>query len=183
MVATTQWMQRIARAGHREHQHYAHGEERPLPGYLAVMAVYGSLAGGPGALTRLTGRPLPDRIAPTGIALTAVATHKLSRLIAKDAVTSPLRAPFTEYSGPAGPPEVNEEVRGQGARKAVLAARGRPPVWPRCLPPPSSLLRRSFVAPASLVGKTAPRPATSLCCWLRQRTSVRSRTSPGWLIG
>jgi len=134
-----------------EHQHYAHGEERPLPGYLAVMAVYGSLAGGPGALTRLTGRPLPDRIAPTGITLTAVATHKLSRLIAKDAVTSPLRAPFTEYSGPAGPSEANEEVRGQGARKAVLAARGRPPVWPRCLP--SSLLRRSFAPPASLVGK------------------------------
>jgi len=119
MVATTQWMQRIARAGHREHEQYAHGEDRPLPGYLAVMAVYGSLVGGLGAVTWLTGRPLPDRIAPADIALTAVATYKLSRLIAKDAVTSPLRAPFTEYSGPAGPSEVNEEVRGQGVRKAA----------------------------------------------------------------
>jgi hypothetical protein len=61
MMATTQWMQRIARAGHREHEHYAHGEERPLPGYLAVMAVYGSLVGGLGALTRLTGPTGQDR--------------------------------------------------------------------------------------------------------------------------
>jgi hypothetical protein len=119
MVATTQWMQRIAQAGHREHEHYAHGEERPLPGYLTIMAVYGGLVGGLSALTGLTGRPLPERIAPTDIVLTAVATHKLSRLIAKDSVTSPLRAPFTEYSGPAGPSEVNEEVRGHGARKAA----------------------------------------------------------------
>lgn len=119
MAATTQVMQRIVRAGHREHEHYAHSEERPLPGYLAVMAIYGGLVGGLSGLARLTGRRLPDRIAPVDIALTAVATHKLSRLISKDAVTSPLRAPFTEYSGPAGPSEVNEEARGQGARKAA----------------------------------------------------------------
>jgi hypothetical protein len=119
MVATTQWMQRIAQAGHREHEHYAHGEERPLPGYLTIMAVYGGLVGGLSALTGLTGRPLPERIAPTDIVLTAVATHKLSRLIAKDSVTSPLRAPFTAYQGTAGPAELDEEVRGTGGRKAV----------------------------------------------------------------
>lgn len=51
--------------------------------------------------------------------LSAVATHKLSRLITKDPVTSPLRAPFTRYQGQSGPAELQEEVRGTGARKAV----------------------------------------------------------------
>ena len=51
--------------------------------------------------------------------MSAVATHKLSRLITKDPVTSPLRAPFTVYQGQEGPAELEEEVRGQGARKAV----------------------------------------------------------------
>ena len=45
--------------------------------------------------------------------------HKLSRLITKDPVTSPLRAPFTVYQGQEGPAELEEEVRGEGARKAV----------------------------------------------------------------
>ncbi len=41
-------------------------------------------------------------------ALCAVATHKLSRLLARDPVTSPLRAPFTSYQGTAGPAELDE---------------------------------------------------------------------------
>ena len=43
----------------------------------------------------------------------------MSRLVAKDSVTSPLRAPFTRCSGTAGPAEVAEEVRGKGVRHAV----------------------------------------------------------------
>jgi hypothetical protein len=58
---------------------------------------------------------LPERPAAADIALIAVATHKLSRLLAKDAVTSPLRAPFTRYAEPAGAAELNEEVRDQGS--------------------------------------------------------------------
>lgn len=37
----------------------------------------------------------------------------------KDPVTSPLRAPFTEYQGTQGPAELKEEVRGEGGRKTV----------------------------------------------------------------
>jgi Protein of unknown function (DUF1360) len=48
-----------------------------------------------------------------------VATHKLSRLLSRDSVTSPLRAPFTTYRGSAGPAELSEDVRGEGGRKAV----------------------------------------------------------------
>lgn len=39
----------------------------------------------------------------------------MSRLVAKDSVTSPLRAPFTRCSGTAGPAEVAEEVRGRAS--------------------------------------------------------------------
>ncbi|MFD7922153.1 DUF1360 domain-containing protein [Streptomyces sp. NPDC059740] len=44
--------------------------------------------------------------------LLAAATHKLSRLVAKDPITSPLRAPFTRYQGTSAPSELAEEVRG-----------------------------------------------------------------------
>lgn len=58
-----------------------------------------------------------------------IATHKLSRLIAKDRVTSFLRAPFTRYQGPAGQGEVDEEPRGTGLRRAT----GELLVCPYCL--------------------------------------------------
>jgi hypothetical protein len=38
---------------------------------------------------------------------------------AKDAVTSPLRAPFTQYQGPSGDAELGEEVRGTGLRHSI----------------------------------------------------------------
>ena len=43
----------------------------------------------------------------------------MSRTIAKDSVTSPLRTPFLRYKEPAGPGEVNEEVRAGGWRHGV----------------------------------------------------------------
>lgn len=49
----------------------------------------------------------------------AIATHKLSRLLAKDPVTSPPRVPFTRYAGASGPAELQEDVRGQGAQKTI----------------------------------------------------------------
>ena len=51
--------------------------------------------------------------------LAAAATHKLSRLLTRDPVTSPLRAPFASYEGTAGPAELAEDVRGHGAQKTV----------------------------------------------------------------
>jgi hypothetical protein len=47
------------------------------------------------------------------------AAHKLSRLISKAAVTSPVRAPFTDYREPAGSSEVNEAPRGSGLQHVV----------------------------------------------------------------
>jgi hypothetical protein len=73
----------------------------------------------PWAPTRLSPGPWPSSPATRDILLAATATHKLSRLITKDPVTSPLRAPFTVFEGQEGPAELEEKVRGHGARKAV----------------------------------------------------------------
>ena len=96
-------------------QKYAPHEHRPLDGYLVAMGAFGTLAASLVAAAKVTGRPVPERPALGDVALLSLATHKLSRLIAKDAVTSPLRAPFTRYTEPIGAAELNEEVRDEGS--------------------------------------------------------------------
>jgi hypothetical protein len=66
-----------------------------------------------------SGRPLPERIGIRDIALLGVATHKLSMLVAQDAVTSPLRAPFTELEEKRSPKNLNEKPRGTGLRRSI----------------------------------------------------------------
>lgn len=92
------------------------GEDMPLAGYSGLVAGY--VAGAGGTLALLRGR-LPDRLEAEDIVLLGVATHKLSRMLAKDWVTSPLRAPFTRYRKSLGGGEVSEEARGQGMRRAL----------------------------------------------------------------
>jgi hypothetical protein len=94
-------------------------EDRPLGGFLAVMGVYAAAVGGLTALGRARGVRLPKRVTASDLALVAVATHKVSRTISKDAVTSPLRAPFTKFEGSSAPGELKEQVRGTGVQKAV----------------------------------------------------------------
>ncbi len=94
---------------------------RPLPelaGYAGAVAVY--LTGMGAAIWRLNAkRKLPDRFGAGDLALLALATHKLSRTVSRDAVTSPFRAPFARFEGSASPGEVEEEVAGSGARHAI----------------------------------------------------------------
>jgi hypothetical protein len=94
---------------------YAPHEHRPLDGYLVTMSAFSALAGSLAAAVKVTGRPVPERPATADIVLLSIATHKLSRILAKDAVTSPLRAPFTRYTEPGGSAEVHEEVRDEGS--------------------------------------------------------------------
>ena len=110
---------KIKNAARREADAYRAGEERPLGSYLATMGVYAASVAALAGVGTLAGRRLPDRIAPYDVALLGVATHKLSRLIAKDTVTAPLRAPFTRFKGAAGNAELHEEVRGRGIRRAI----------------------------------------------------------------
>jgi hypothetical protein len=103
--------QRVARL----RQAYAPHEHRPLGGYLAAMGTYATVTATLAGLARATGRPVPERPLTSDVVLLSVATHKFSRLLAKDAVTSPLRAPFTSYDRPIGSGEVMEQVRDQGS--------------------------------------------------------------------
>ncbi|MGK5681239.1 DUF1360 domain-containing protein [Actinoplanes sp. URMC 104] len=98
---------RMSRVG----QSYAPHEHRPLGGYVAAMGAFSALAASLATAAKVTGKPVPERPALGDVVLLSLATHKLSRLLAKDAVTSPLRAPFTRYTEPAGAAELNEEVR------------------------------------------------------------------------
>lgn len=112
---------RVRAAAAEEKREYEGDRDRPLGGFLAVAGTYAVVVTGASLLLRRRRQPLPERIGGADLALLAVATHKLSRLLAKDPVTSPLRAPFTRFEGLSGPAELAEKVRGTGLRKAVGA--------------------------------------------------------------
>ena len=101
-------------------------EHRPLAAYGVLTIAFGALFGG--GATALHDR-LPERPSPADLALAGVATYKISRLIAKDRVTSVLRAPFTRYEGESGPSEVSESPRGRGLQLAL----GELLVCPYCI--------------------------------------------------
>jgi hypothetical protein len=103
---------------HRQAERYRDGHERPLGGYVQLMSVYAAGTGAAAAVARVTGRRAP-RLSPWDVVQLTVATHKLSRSVAKDPVTSPLRAPFTEYGGVSAPSELAEQVRGHGLQHSV----------------------------------------------------------------
>lgn len=103
--------------------------ERPIGAYIALTGAYAGAVGGFAAWLWQSGREVPQRPSAPDLLLMTVATHKLSRLIAKDRVTSALRHPFTEYQAEAGPGEVEEQARGTGLRRAV----GELLICPYCL--------------------------------------------------
>jgi hypothetical protein len=94
-------------------------DERPVAGYTAVGAAYLAAVGAAALVTRRRGCRLPERVDPADVVLIGVATHKLSRILSKAGVTSPLRVPFTRFQGRSGPAELKEEVRGTGVQRAV----------------------------------------------------------------
>jgi len=109
---------------------YAPPEKRPplLP-YLGFMSLFGSLIAAALTVAKRQGRELPERVPAGQLLLIGTASHKLSRVLAKDKVTSPLRAPFTELEGKGGPAELEERSRGSGLRKAI----GELLICPFCL--------------------------------------------------
>jgi hypothetical protein len=111
-------MQQIRDRVRQEQAEYAQGEERPLSAYAGGIGVYSALVATLAGVARVQKRPLPSP-SPFEVLLIGTATHKLARLIAKENITSAIRAPFTRYEGTAGPAELHEEVRGHGARHAV----------------------------------------------------------------
>jgi uncharacterized protein DUF1360 len=109
---------------------YARADEhRPLAGYAILSGAFAAAVGAALVEARRSGRWLPERIGTRDLILAGIATHKVSRLIAKDKVTSFLRAPFTRYQESAGHGELDEAARGRGLRLAI----GELLVCPYCL--------------------------------------------------
>lgn len=141
------------------------GSERPPRSYAVLSAGFGGAIGGALVALRAAGKPLPKGFGIGDVLLGGVATHNLSRLLAKDRVTSFMRAPFTEYQGPGGPGEVEEKPRRSGLSYAV----GELLTCPYCL--------GLWVAAGyglCLVGARA-RPASPGTCSRRSRFRTRCR--------
>jgi hypothetical protein len=123
-MALADGVQRIGRPLRRwaqvQEREYTQGEPRPLGADLGAMGVYLGLVSAGAAAVRASGRELPSRIPLGDAALLTVATFRLSRRIAKDPVTSPLRAPFTTFRGASGEAELAEEVREHGGVKHAV---------------------------------------------------------------
>src|SRR3954451_245584 len=110
-------VRRWARVQRRE---YAQGAERPLGSDLGAMGVYSALVAAGAAAVKASGRELPTRVPLGDPVLLTAATFRLARRLAKDPVTSPIRAPFTAFQGPSGHAEVAEEVREHGGVKHAV---------------------------------------------------------------
>ena len=95
------------------------GGEEPLPSYAALAGLFNLILAVFLLIARRSGRQIPERVETRDIALLGVATHKLSMLVAQDAVMSPLRAPFTELQEKQSPKNVDEKPRGKGLRRSI----------------------------------------------------------------
>jgi Protein of unknown function (DUF1360) len=93
-------------------------DEQLLAEYAAMLAFYMACVGLLTGIARQQGR-LPRRFGFFDLALLGVATHKLSRLAAKDRITGIIRAPFVNYIRSAGAGEVKEEPRGRGIQRGI----------------------------------------------------------------
>jgi hypothetical protein len=106
----------------RAHDHDTLGQKALLVGLFGATALAGFTS------LRSVGRSMP----PTrfrDLALLGLATNRLSRLLARDAITRPVRAPFTRLSTDSAQSEhVIEEPAGSGMRRVL----GELLTCPRC---------------------------------------------------
>lgn len=100
-------------------EEYKKGEDIPLFSYGVLAGVFNLVFAVFLLVARITGRPIPERVGAKDIALLGIATHKLSLVGSQDAITSPLRAPFTELREKESPKKVDEEPRGGGLRRSL----------------------------------------------------------------
>jgi len=93
--------------------------ERPLGGYAVLVGVFTVALSGILASTVTKSEDEAPELNWSDLLLLGIATHKLSRVVTKDLVTSPFRAPFVKFKKSAGAGEVEEEARGEGIQEAV----------------------------------------------------------------
>ena len=109
-------LEHASEVAHDEATAYTGDEERPLMSFTVLMAAYGVLTAGLGVAALRRGA---TDVRARDLALLGIATAKLSRVLARDRVTSPLRAPFTRFEDFSSGSEVDESPRGSGLRLAL----------------------------------------------------------------
>jgi len=119
MATLTQTTTRLTDSIKEIGQRYVGDADLPLGGYAGTLAIYAALVATLTATARATGREAPRDLPVKDAVLMAVATHKLSRLLTKDPVTSPIRAPFASHEGVSGSAELADQPRGHGAEKTI----------------------------------------------------------------
>ncbi|WP_122816136.1 DUF1360 domain-containing protein [Nocardioides pantholopis] len=82
-----------------------------IAGYLGSLGTFTTGIAATVLVARRRGKTWPERYAVTDLVLGAVATHKFARVLTKEGVTTPLRAPFTEFVGEGGSAEVTEKPK------------------------------------------------------------------------
>jgi hypothetical protein len=97
----------------------SHGDVRARPEYLTLATGFAVALAGFWGYMRCSGRKIPGGVSLGDVLLTGVATHKLSRLLSKNKITSPLRAPFVKDECRTGSAEVEGQPRGEGMQKIV----------------------------------------------------------------
>jgi hypothetical protein len=98
---------------------YSGGRDRHLAAYAGAMAAYVVGVAGLGMTARRMGRSAPD-LSTADVAMLALATNRLTRILSREPIASPLRAPFTRFTGGTkGPAQLSEVARGEGTREVV----------------------------------------------------------------
>lgn len=102
-------------------------EKEPMGGYLVASALFAAATTfGLFQLRRRRGTiPKPDAL---DVFVLAVGTLRLSRLVSRDKVMSPVRAPFTEVERDSSNGTLRERARGSGAVRTI----GELLTCPRC---------------------------------------------------
>ncbi|WP_324784956.1 DUF1360 domain-containing protein [Streptomyces sp. H51] len=131
---------------------YDDESDEPLAGYAVLSGAFATGLAAFTAVARRRGVRLPQRVPPWDVALLGAATYKASRLLSNDKITSFVRAPFTRRTGEGEGPEVMDEPRGGGVRRAV----GDLVSCPFCT--------SVWLAGALVCGYTAAPRATRLLC-------------------
>jgi hypothetical protein len=98
---------------------YGGGRDRHLGAYAGAMAAYLTGVAGVAVAAHRSGRPAPHLSAMDVVTL-ALATNRLTRILSRERIASPLRAPFTRFTGGTkGPGQMSEVARGDGPREVV----------------------------------------------------------------
>ncbi len=98
---------------------YDKKDDVPVSSYATLVGVFNLIFGLFLVVSRATGRGIPERIEVRDILIFGAATHKLSWILAKEPITSPIRAPFTELQEVKSPTKADEKPRGTGLQKTV----------------------------------------------------------------